>query len=453
MARALAESLPLLRAGGGGGGGGGGKAAAPPPAGTASASATWFAVVCTMAGSGILQLPLTLKQGGWFAVLLIAGAGAVACRTGKLLVAALYAGAPPGSERLRDYPDVGEAAFGRPGRIAVLCFYVAQLFGVGCIFLVLVGKFMLEGLGGGGEGLFPSMGGAAQVGRFTKMWTGVAAAACYLPAVGCRTLSEAHGLAVLGLVATAATVGVVVFYAFHLHPVEVGDDLPLPDGFDGVTHTLFDAAGLAPAFAAIALSFGGHANFPSIEAGMRNPRDWPRVLDRAFVALVAAYVLTACAGYWTFGSATYSPILCNLNRDGKFGVGVQVTKLLIALHVICAYPIVMSALFASLEGALGADGEGRRAAALRLAVRTAVVAATAAVAIFVPFFPQLMTLVGGVACSVLVFVLPVLLDLKLKRWRASRAEWAFAALALTLGPVGGAVGAVQGAKGIMQLLR
>ena len=25
----------------------------------------WFSILCTMAGTGILQLPYTLKQGGW----------------------------------------------------------------------------------------------------------------------------------------------------------------------------------------------------------------------------------------------------------------------------------------------------------------------------------------------------------------------------------------------------
>ena len=32
---------------------------------------TWFNVLCTMAGTGILQLPYTLQQGGWACILLV----------------------------------------------------------------------------------------------------------------------------------------------------------------------------------------------------------------------------------------------------------------------------------------------------------------------------------------------------------------------------------------------
>ena len=32
---------------------------------------TWFTIICTMAGTGILQLPLTLQQGGWIGLVLI----------------------------------------------------------------------------------------------------------------------------------------------------------------------------------------------------------------------------------------------------------------------------------------------------------------------------------------------------------------------------------------------
>ena len=33
--------------------------------------AALFSILCTMAGTGILQLPLTLKQGGWVCLSLI----------------------------------------------------------------------------------------------------------------------------------------------------------------------------------------------------------------------------------------------------------------------------------------------------------------------------------------------------------------------------------------------
>lgn len=51
-------------------------------------------------------------------------------------------------------------------------------------------------------------------------------------------------------------------------------------------------------------------------------------------------------GYQTFGDNTYSPILCNLPHSGVITI---IMKLLIATHVLCAYPILMNVLCQEME--------------------------------------------------------------------------------------------------------
>jgi hypothetical protein len=71
--------------------------------------------------------------------------------TGKWLIKSLHS-PRSSSTRLADYPAVGEEACGTCGRLTVQIFHKATLLGVTSIFLVLSAKFLLEGIGGGGEG-------------------------------------------------------------------------------------------------------------------------------------------------------------------------------------------------------------------------------------------------------------------------------------------------------------
>lgn len=77
------------------------------PGQLATTSATLFQLLCTMAGTGILQLPFTIAQGGWAALLLVVIVGIMTNWTGKLLIQSLYLN-PAGYERIPGYPEIGE---------------------------------------------------------------------------------------------------------------------------------------------------------------------------------------------------------------------------------------------------------------------------------------------------------------------------------------------------------
>merc|ERR1719502_1504442 len=132
-----------------------------------------------------------------------------------------------------------------------------------------------------------------------------------IPVVGVKTLNEIAPLAAFGLLASFCLVVQVVTFSAVLHPITnetvAAHDLPVPSNFtygsveDPVGHATVNYADFPSAFAAIVLSFGGHAVFPSIEAVMRRPAQFPRALDASFAALLILYVATASAGYWAFG--------------------------------------------------------------------------------------------------------------------------------------------------------
>ena len=90
----------------------------------------------------------------------------------------------------------------------------------------------------------------------------------------------------------------------------------------GVDHHWFLGSQFASAFAAIVLSFGGHAVFPTIEQHMKQPKQFRKVFDMSYIILVVLYLTTALCGYLVFGGNTYSPILCNFPRGIETPVGV-----------------------------------------------------------------------------------------------------------------------------------
>eukprot|EP00729_Bicosta_minor_P023306 gene23306-4029_t len=94
----------------------------------------------------------------------------------------------------------------------------------------------------------------------------------------------------MGTTASVLTVVVVVVFSVLVAPVTSNSAC--------VGHSLFNVESFPSAFAAITLSFGGHACFPSLEAGMASPATFPKVLNYAYGGMLTMYLLVAVFGYY-----------------------------------------------------------------------------------------------------------------------------------------------------------
>lgn len=127
---------------------------------------------------------------------------------------------------------------------------------------------------------------------------------------------------------------------------------------------------------------------------------------------------------------------------------VQITKLFVAFHVMTAYPILMNALVTEIECKVPVF----RPFLPRMLERCTMVGLTLVVALFLPFFGELMTLVGAGALTVIVFVLPVVFNFKLRSDRKlpiGVVEYVCGVFVVLMGLAGGSIGGVQAVKDLV----
>ncbi|KAI9592195.1 transmembrane amino acid transporter protein-domain-containing protein [Syncephalis fuscata] len=393
---------------------------------TGSSIGAYFNIICVIAGTGTLQLPLAMHQSGWIGLFLIVLSALMAIYTGNLLIRCLYVF--PG-RRLTGYGDVGEAAFGKIGRWVVMFFNYAILLGVGCLYIILIGSNTFKLLDASSHGSPLS----------ERAWIAVAGAIVLLPVIAVKTLKEAAVLSAFGTIATV----VVVVVSAALSGIELGKA-----DYVATHHTFVNPSQLAIALASISFSFGGNVVYPHVEATMRHPKAWSRVLTAAITTTCMIYFVICVPGYLAYGDQTKSPIFDNLPK----GAANTSAVILITLHVLLAAPILITSFSLDVENFLGVKAAkiGKvKEIIYRAAIRTTTVSVLTVVAMVVPFFGNFMALLGAFANCMIVFVLPIFCYLRLFGWwSVSKPTLVWCALVVAVGLFGCVLGAIDAVKAL-----
>ena len=164
--------------------------------------------------------------------------------------------------------DVGEAAFGAPGRNFITWVLYTELIGTCALFFILEGDHL--------EILFDH--------AHTQEWFMCAAAAVMIPTLWLADLSSLAFIGGLGACASLSLVGVVLYELVAVG----GFPTTLPPALS--TTALVHLGTLPVSFGLLAFVFAGHAVFPAIYTSMRAPEEYEearpslaeqRCMDRA----------------------------------------------------------------------------------------------------------------------------------------------------------------------------
>ncbi|ORX73038.1 hypothetical protein DL89DRAFT_220841 [Linderina pennispora] len=374
-------------------------------------------VVCVVIGSGCLQISYAFSKTGWIGVLFIVLSAAISMYTGHLSIKSLYH--KPG-HRLYSASDTARAAYGRIGQFVMEFFSYLYTLGTACLYMILAGQFLKQLV-------------EDHTSIDKRVWIVILAVVMWVPVALFKFLTEATILALFGFLTSCVVilVGTIQSLRFpeypHFHDSAIGSGVPV-------------------ALSSILFSFAGSVIYPHVEASMKKPRRWPLVIMCAMTICGTAYLLIGCAGYWAYGRNVQSPLLDSIPHDNanKATVG------LVMIHVIMAGPILMFSFFVEIEKKyrIQASHMGKKKELIvRIAYRTITVAVVCAVAVALPFFSSILSLIGALSCGMILAVLPVVVYLKLYGWRSVpwyELIWMFVVVAIGLiACVWGSIDAIQ----------
>ncbi|ORX94380.1 hypothetical protein K493DRAFT_408017 [Basidiobolus meristosporus CBS 931.73] len=393
------------------------------PQGVRSASdiAAFWHLLCILAGSGSLSLPYVVGNAGWIAIIIIVLCTAFAIYNNVLLVRCLYA-IP--DRRLTSYTEIGQASFGIVGKVAVWFFHNSIVIGGPIVYMILAGTniySLVEPLG---------------VTLTKQNWIMICAALVFIPFVIFRNIREITVLSFFGTFTTIFAIIVVVVVSFmSLDKAKA----------DPTRHHEFVNWGQIPlSLGSIGFSFGGNVVFPHVEATMKNPKAWNRVMSLAISAVAILYLLIAVCGYYVFGSAAEAPIFANLK---PYNPATIVAVILITMHVLLASPLFLFGFVNEIEHNFHINQERFSNVAyysIRTAIRVATIFFVGLIAVIVPYFGDFMSLIGALSECMTVFVLPVICYLKLYGWRRCNIpQLIWFALTIVIGTIGCVWGSID----------
>eukprot|EP01121_Diplochlamys_sp_Union-15-3_P004608 TRINITY_DN14797_c0_g1_i1.p1 TRINITY_DN14797_c0_g1~~TRINITY_DN14797_c0_g1_i1.p1 ORF type:complete len:431 (-),score=44.33 TRINITY_DN14797_c0_g1_i1:17-1309(-) len=387
----------------------------------------WFAttslIIGTMAGAGILGIPLAVNQTGWAGLLFLCICATTCIYTGILMGRTMLR-----VPNLSDYAEIGAAAFGTWGKVASHALIYTTLVGVSIIFFVLLG-LLLNAL-------------VEEVGR--GFWT-LAAGIVLLPiAIALKTMSEVKWTSYLATLATTivALVAIVLSIQFYYSPQRAQLN---------TKHETIVASTFVTGFSVFSFAFGSHAVFPNLYAQMADKRDWDKSLITAYTYTFVMYFPTGFCGYLAYGKILGGPQISNILDAIRFhvssraaNIAIKACSVLIIIHLLCALPIVVNPVFLLAERKLNAHEHLFK----RIIVRTLIFAILIVIGLAFPYFLDIMSLVTDISVTGSAYVLPCLFYWKL--FSPAIGEKIFLIFVVLFGIVGSILGIYVAVKGLIE---
>ncbi|XP_015962765.1 amino acid transporter AVT1I isoform X1 [Arachis duranensis] len=352
--------------------------------GTASFVNTCFNGVNALSGVGILSVPYALASGGWLSLTLLFAIAMAAFYAGVLIKKCMDK-----NSNIRTYPDIGELAFGKIGRLIVSVSMYMELYLVSIGFLILEGDNLNE--------LFPNVELELVAGLTIsgKQFFVILVALIILPTVWLDDMNMLSYVSASGVFASAIIIISISWTATI--------------GGVGFSHkgTLLNLSGIPTSVSLYAFCYCAHPVFPTLYNSMRNKHQFSNVLFVCFFLTTAGYASMAIIGYLMFGPNVQSQVTLNLPID-KLSSRVAIYTTLV--NPISKYALMTTPITNALKNLLPRKYKNRFT---KILVSTMMVTSTVIIALTVPLFGELMSLVGAFLSVTASILLPCSCYLKI----------------------------------------
>ncbi|XP_027938061.1 amino acid transporter AVT1C-like [Vigna unguiculata] len=376
-----------------------------------------------LCGVGILSTPYAAKEGGWFGLSVLFLFAIISFYTGLLLRSCLDS-----DPELQTYPDIGQAAFGTTGRIAISIVLYVELYACCIEYIILEGDNL--------SSLFPNARlnlGAFELDSHTLF--AVITALAVLPTVWLRDLSILSYISAGGVVASI----LVVLCLFWVGVDNVG--------FHSKGTTL-NIATFPVAVGLYGYCYSGHAVFPNIYTSMANQNQFPGVLLACFGICTLLYAGAAVMGYTMFGEAILSQFTLNLPQEL---VATKIAVWTTVVNPFTKFALTISPVAMSLEELIPSNHS--KSYLYSFFIRTGLVLSTLVIGLSVPFFGLVMSLIGSLFTMLVSLILPCVCFLKILRSKVTRLQAAVCVTIIIVGVVCSAFGTYSALSEIIKSLR
>lgn len=281
--------------------------AAEPNKGRSHWGITAALIVADVIGSGVLALPSTMANLGWFggigALLLL---GYISLYTGQLLgrLHSLY-------PNLQSYSDLGAEFLGNAGRLVASTLAYTQMFGACVVFLVAMTIFTNQ---------------AAQTVQLPSVCFVTVSAALSAVVLGFAQIRDLHGIGHLACWVAGPTLYVALtlllyqLFATPTHAHHTVTSIWPPLGAQKTT----------VAFMNIVLTYAGHVVYFELIAHMKQPKDFEKAVVSSQVVIITTYFAVSLLVYTAIGNDVASPFQLSLPTS----ITVGVADILMLSHVL-----------------------------------------------------------------------------------------------------------------------
>ncbi|PKA45910.1 Lysine histidine transporter 1 [Apostasia shenzhenica] len=367
--------------------------------------------VNVLCGVGLLSAPYAIREGGWFGLSILFIYAVLAFYTGILLRRCLES--EPG---LETYPDIGQAAFGPPGRIIVSIILYLELYAC-CVEYIILESDNLSSL-------FPKA--HLDIGGLhlnSHLLFAVMTTLIVLPTTWLRDLSILSYISAGGVIASILVVACLFW-------VGLIDQI----GYKNEGYFL-NLPALPIAIGLYGYAYSGHAVFPNIYSSLKMPNQYTAVLLTSFLISTLLFAGVAILGFILFGESTQSQFTLNMPQEfmaSKIAVWTTV------VNPITKYSLTLTPMALSLEELMPQDQ--LKSHWYAIIIRTVLTFSTFLVAISVPFFGLVMALIGSLLTMLVALILPCVCFLSIVNGKATWPQISMCSLVLIVGVSSSGVG-------------